>query len=106
MMMFWGLPVIVATEPMFDAVASPTRYGIGCRRSRRQRPSTSGVSATQTTSLTRNAESTPDSAIVTARSDLGPEKCAAIRSVARAKNPASLRKATTIIIPNSRTIVS
>ena len=65
-MMFCGLPVIVATEPMFEAVARPTRYGIGGRFSRWQRWSTSGVKATQTTSLTRNAERTPERAIVTA----------------------------------------
>ncbi len=79
MMMFCGLPVIVATEPMFEAVARPTRYGIGGRFRRWQRWSTSGVNATQTTSLTRNAESTPEMAIVTASSVNGPEKRAAIR---------------------------
>ncbi len=106
MMMFCGLPVIVATEPMFEAVARPTRYGIGGRFSRWQRWSTSGVNATQTTSLTRNAESTPERTIVTASRVNGPENRAAIRSVARAKNPARRRYATTTIMPKSRTIVS
>ena len=91
MMMFCGLPVIVATEPMFEAVARPTRYGIGGRFRRWQRWSTSGVRATQTTSLTRNAERTPERAIVTASRVNGPENRAAIRSVARAKNPAMRR---------------
>ena len=58
----FGLPVIVATEPIFEAVARPTKYGIGRRFSRWQRWSTSGVKATQTTSLTRNAERTPEGA--------------------------------------------
>ena len=105
-MMFCGFPVIVATEPMFEAVARPTRYGIGGRFSRWQRCSTSGVRATQTTSLTRNAERTPERAIVTASSEKGPEKRLAIHSVARAKNPARRRYATTTIMPKSRTIVS
>ena len=87
MMMFCGFPVIVATEPTFEAVASPTRYGIGGRFSRRVRSSTSGVRATQTTSLTRKAESTPDRPIVTARRGAGRRTAAAIRSVARAKKP-------------------
>jgi hypothetical protein len=30
-MMFCGFPVIVATEPMFEAVAKATRYEIGGR---------------------------------------------------------------------------
>ena len=91
MMMFCGFPVIVATEPMLDAVARPTRYGIGGRLSRWQRWSTSGVKATQTTSLTRNAESTPEMEIVTARRVSGPENRAAICSVASAKKPARRR---------------
>ena len=37
MIMFCGLPVIVATDPTFEAVARPTRYGIGGRFSRWQR---------------------------------------------------------------------
>ena len=67
MMMFCGFPVIVATEPMFEAVARPTRYGIGGRRRRWQRWSTSGVRATQTTSLTRNAERAPERMMVLKR---------------------------------------
>ena len=106
MMMFCGLPVIVATEPIFEAVARPTRYGIGGRFRRWQRWSTSGVNATQTTSLTRNAERTPEMAIVTARRLSGPENRAATCSVASAKKPAMRRYATTTIMPKSRTIVS
>ena len=71
MIMFCGLPVIVATEPMLADVAIPTKYGIGFRCRRRQTSITSGVSAMQTMSLTRNADSTPDKLMVAANSATG-----------------------------------
>ena len=57
--MFCGLPVIVATLPMFDAVATASRYGTGASPSRRAMCRTNGVITRHTMSLTRNAESTP-----------------------------------------------
>ena len=64
--MFCGLPVMVPVEPTLAAVARPIRWGIGSNFIRRARCKTSGVSATQTTSLMRNAESRPERTIVTA----------------------------------------
>ncbi len=57
--MFCGLPVIVATLPMFDAVATAITYGSTGRRRRRARWIANGVITRQTTSLTRNADSSP-----------------------------------------------
>ncbi len=58
--MFCGLPVIVAALPMFDAVASASRYGSGrCRRAHAT-SSTIGVNTRQIVSLTKSADSTPD----------------------------------------------
>ena len=57
--MFCGLPVMVATLPMFDAMATASRYGTGLRPSRRVISSTSGVSTRHMVSLTKNAEKTP-----------------------------------------------
>ena len=104
--MFCGLPVIVPVEPMLAAVARPIRCGTGSYFSRRARCSTSGVRATQTTSLTRNADSTPDSTMVAASSP------AASRMRARAQVRQPLEEAgqpqqpTTTIMPNSRNSVS
>ncbi len=66
MIMFCGLPVSVAVEPMLAARASPIRCGRGSRRNRRARCKTSGVRARQTTSLTSSADSTAESPIVAA----------------------------------------
>ena len=69
--MFCGLPVMVPVEPTFAAVAKSIRWGIGSNFIRRARCNTSGVIATQTTSFMRNAESTPERAIVTASRPFG-----------------------------------
>ena len=58
--MFCGLPVILATLPIFDAVATANRYGNGSSRSLRVMLSTNGTITRQTISFTKNAESTPD----------------------------------------------
>ena len=91
MIMFCGLPVSVAVEPMLAASARPIRCGFGSSRSRRARCSTSGVSARQTTSLTSTADSSPDSAIVAASSPLGLRTRASDQPARRSKKPASLR---------------
>ena len=59
MIMFCGLPVIVAVLPTLDAIGIANRYGIGSRLSRVTRSSTSGVMTRQIVSLTRNAENDP-----------------------------------------------
>ncbi len=105
MIMFCGLPVIVAVEPMLAAVARPIRCGIGSSLSRRVRCNKSGVSATQTTSLTRNADSTPDSTMVTAKQRRRPAQPRQRQPASTRKKPASRRNATTIIIANNSTSV-
>jgi len=60
MSMFCGFPVIVATLPIFDAVATANRYGNGSSRSLRLMLSTNGTITRQTISFTKNAESAPD----------------------------------------------
>ena len=57
--MFCGLPVIVATLPMFDAVATAIRYGTGGSWRSRAMCRTNGVIVRHTMSLTRNADSSP-----------------------------------------------
>ena len=56
MIMFCGLPVIVAMLPTLEAIGIASRYGIGSRFSRLTRSSTSGVMTRQIVSLTRKAE--------------------------------------------------
>ena len=63
--MFCGLPVIVATLPMFEPVASASSRGTGERR-RRATSMTIGVNTRQIVSLTNSAESTPAAATTTA----------------------------------------
>lgn len=43
MIMFWGLPVIVATLPALAAIATISKYGTGLRRKARETSITSGV---------------------------------------------------------------
>jgi hypothetical protein len=57
--MFCGLPVMVATLPTFDAVATATRYGTGGRPRRRAMCNTNGVMTRHTMSFTRNADNKP-----------------------------------------------
>ena len=58
--MFCGLPVMVATLPILAAMATASRYGTGLRRSRPVISSTSGVSTRHMVSLTKKAEKTPE----------------------------------------------
>ncbi len=77
MRMFCGLPVMVATLPMFDEVASARRYGLGSRSSVSAICSTSGVKAMHTTSLMRNADSTADATdTATEQRERGPRRAA------------------------------
>ncbi len=103
--MFCGLPVMVPVEPMLAAVASPIKCGSGSNFIRRARCKTNGVSATQTTSLIRNADNSPAKPIVTASSPRGVEMCRSAIPVSRSKQPERRRAPTTIIMPNSRNSV-
>ena len=69
---------------------------------RRARCSTNGVSATQTTSLIRNADSNPERPIVTASKPFGVEMRRKAMLVKRSKKPDKRSTPTTIIIPKSR----
>ena len=59
MSMFCGLPVMLATLPMLDPVATASRYASGDRPMRRVMCSTNGTITRQMMSFTKNAESTP-----------------------------------------------
>ena len=102
MSMFCGLPVIVATLPMFDAVASASRYGTA----RWPRDSATsiriGVNTRQIVSFTKSADSTPVVNTTVTSSTAG---CLTRTTIARAtvlKNRASRRLAMSTIIPKSR----
>jgi hypothetical protein len=66
---------------------------------------TRGVRARHTVSLTKRAESTPETTTSPARSWRGERARRATATPAQRKNPASFRCATTTIIPKRRTIV-
>jgi len=106
MMMFCGLPVIVATLPMFDAVATANRYGMGLRLTPTMISSTSGVITKQIVSFTKKAESVPDASTMATSSVKGRRTCVAIQSVTRRKKPETRRLATTIIMPSKSVMVS
>jgi hypothetical protein len=57
-------------------------------------------------SLTKKAEKTPETRTMPARRASGRWVCRTTHALTAAKNPESRRFATTIIIPNSRMIVS
>src|SRR6266436_3748379 len=71
MSMFCGFPVKVATLPTFAAVTSATRYGTGGSASCRVASSTTGARTRHTTSLTKNAERTPEATTTVASSASG-----------------------------------
>src|SRR5262249_42989336 len=103
--MFCGLPVNVATLPTLAAVTSAIRYGTGGSASWRVASSTTGASTRHTTSLTKNAESTPEATTTVPRSIRGVRARRSAQVITRRKKPESLRYAVTIIIPNSSTRV-
>ena len=104
--MFCGLPVMVATLPTFEAVATANRYGMGLRFTAVTSSSTSGVITKQIVSLTKKAESVPDASTTATRSANGRRTCVAIQSVTRRKKPETRRLATTIIMPSKSVMVS
>ena len=67
MSMFWGLPVIVATLPILEDVATASRNGSGLTRIRRVIVSTSGAITRQMMSFTKKAERIPLAAITVGR---------------------------------------
>ena len=99
--MFCGLPVIVAVLPTLEAIATPSRYGTGSRRSRRAMSTTSGVITRQIASLSRNAENTPELTITAASSCSGWWARATTQPLTSRKNPERRRLPTTIINPRS-----
>src|SRR5262245_64619521 len=103
--MFCGFPVKVATLPTLAAVTSAIRYGTGGSASRRVASSTTGARTRHTTSLTKNAESTPDATTTVPSSIRGVRARRSAHVITSRKNPESRRYAVTLIIPNSSTKV-
>ena len=103
--MFCGLPTIVAVLPMFDPVASASRYGTGSWRRADARSRTSGVNATQMVSLTKTAERSPLAATTALRSAAGWCTRRLTQTTTRARMPVACSGATIAIIPKSRRIV-
>jgi len=58
--MFWGFPVMLATLPIFEAVATASRYGSGLNPNLRVIFKTNGTITRHTMSFTKSAESTPE----------------------------------------------
>ena len=105
-MMFCGLPVIVAVEPTFDAIATASRYGSGLRPIARDSSSTSGASIRQMASFTRKAEKMPEVATTAHSRIKGRLARSNTQALAIAKKPESRRLATTIMMPSKRVMVS
>src|SRR5262249_51605052 len=103
--MFCGFPVNVATLPKLAAVERASRYGTGASASWRVASSTTGASTRQTTSLTKNAESTPDATTTVPSSIRGVRARRSAHVITSRKKPESRRYAVTIIIANSSTSV-
>src|SRR6266849_3871245 len=103
--MFCGFPVRVATLPTFAAVTSATRYGTGGSASWRVASSTTGARTRHTTSLTKNAERTPEATTTAPSSARGVRARRSAHVITRRKKPERRRYAVTIIIPNSSTSV-
>ena len=106
MIMFCGLPVRVAAEPMFEAVARAMRYGSGLRRAPWAICTTSGVNIRQMVSFRNNALSSPARPISTANKMRGERAVFNSPRPASWKNPAICKFAFRIIIENSRISVS
>jgi hypothetical protein len=104
--MFCGLPVIVATLPTLEAMATASRYGTGLRFSGRVISITSGVITTHTASLTRKAENAPAVIAVVTSKMKGEWACTSAHRVASRKKPESRKCATTIIMPRRSASVS
>ena len=64
--MFWGLPIRVAAEPVLAAKQKPSRKGAGFSPRARVIETRTGVIATTTTSLVSSADNPPATPISTA----------------------------------------
>src|SRR5581483_1822873 len=105
MNIFCGFPVTVATLPMFDAVATAMRKGIGLTLIDLLAESIIGVKRRQIVSLTKRAERIPLKNI-TRKSilDVFPETLI-IQEAIISKNPDMLRYAIRTIMPRRNAIV-
>ena len=106
MIMFCGLPVIVATLPTLEASGMASKYGIGSRFKRLTRSSTSGVMTRQMASLTRKAENEPATTTIASNKTTGWWARVTTQLFTSRKKPERRRLATTIIMPSSSVIVS
>ena len=104
MSMFWGLPVMVATLPILDEVATASRNGKAGSRSLWVRVRTKGTITRHTMSFTKKAESTPQ-VRMTAGSSISGLTCRRTSSAFHSKNPESRSAPTTSIMANSSTMV-
>jgi hypothetical protein len=87
MIMFCGLPVIVAVLPTLEAMGIANRYGTGSRLRRVTRSSTSGVMTKQIVSLTRKAEKTPATSTIAMSNTSGRLAHATTQLLTNRKNP-------------------
>ena len=103
MMMFGGSPTRVAVPPMFEAIASATRYGTtGTSRRSHTRNVTGAMSSTVVT-LSSAAEATAvtTTSVTITRNGL-PRACFTARIATYSKTPVRFRTPTMSIIPSSR----
>src|SRR5205085_10766269 len=102
--MFCGLPVMVATLPMFELVATASKYGSGGKFIRLVMLSKKGTMTRHTMSFTKNAERIPQVKITA-----GKRYCAGSlfkkTSALHSKNPTKCRFPTIIIMDKSTHIV-
>src|SRR5215472_18737764 len=102
--MFCGFPVIVATLPMFEAVATANRNGKAGNCNRRVSFNTNGTMTRQTMSLTKKADKSPDVKITAGRNHFG-GRCLRTAWVVHSKKPARCKLPTISIMENNNTIV-
>src|SRR4051812_565727 len=98
MRMFCGVPVMVATLPTLEAVASARRCGLGSHSMDSAMWITSGVKAMHTTSLIRKAESTAEASDTRTRSARGLDARRVTHQPTRAKAPETSSAAESTII--------
>src|ERR1700732_3878680 len=106
MIMFCGLPVIVAVLPALEAIGIAKRYGAGLRLRRVTRSSTSGVMTKQIVSLTRKADNAPAISTIAISKTSGWWARTTIQLLTNRKKPERRRLATRIIMPSKSVIVS
>ena len=85
--MFCGFPVIVATLPTLEAIATPSKYGKGFSFADFTISTTSGVKTRQIASLTRNAEKNPVSRTMAIKRPICVRTCSATHLLTSWKRP-------------------